>query len=72
MLDTSARLLKLLSLLQSRADWSGPELAAATRDRQRLRYRDHVGTSTRRVVERLRRALHGQETHSDEPGDDRG
>ncbi|MFE2286564.1 helix-turn-helix transcriptional regulator [Streptomyces sp. NPDC059443] len=27
MLETSARLLRLLSLLQSRADWSGPELA---------------------------------------------
>lgn len=28
MLETSARLLQLLSLLQSRPDWSGPELAA--------------------------------------------
>ena len=27
MLETSARLLRLLSLLQARADWSGPELA---------------------------------------------
>lgn len=27
MLETSARLLRLLSLLESRADWSGPELA---------------------------------------------
>ena len=27
MLGTSARLLRLLSLLQARADWSGPELA---------------------------------------------
>jgi predicted DNA-binding transcriptional regulator YafY len=45
MLDTSARLLKLLSLMQSRADWSGPELA------ERL----EVGVRTvRRDVERLR------------------
>jgi biotin operon repressor len=28
MLETSARLLRLLSLLQSRTDWSGPQLAA--------------------------------------------
>src|SRR2546430_401357 len=28
MLDTSARLLRLLSLLQSRPEWTGPELAA--------------------------------------------
>jgi predicted DNA-binding transcriptional regulator YafY len=27
MLETSARLLRLLSLLQSRPDWTGPELA---------------------------------------------
>ena len=27
MLETSARLLKLLSLLQVRRDWTGPELA---------------------------------------------
>jgi predicted DNA-binding transcriptional regulator YafY len=45
MLDTSARLLKLLSLMQARADWSGPELAArlqvsvrtVRRDMERLR-----------------------------------
>src|ERR1700734_2848478 len=44
-LDTSARLLKLLSLLQSRADWTGPELA------ERL----EVGVRTvRRDIERLR------------------
>ncbi len=45
MLDTSARLLRLLSLLQSRADWSGPELA------------ERLGVSARTVrrdVERLR------------------
>ena len=28
MLNTSARLLRLLSLLQVRPDWTGPELAA--------------------------------------------
>jgi predicted DNA-binding transcriptional regulator YafY len=45
MLDTSARLLKLLSLMQARADWTGPELA------ERL----EVGVRTvRRDVERLR------------------
>jgi predicted DNA-binding transcriptional regulator YafY len=44
-LDTSARLLSLLSLLQARRDWSGPELA------DRL----EVGPRTvRRDVERLR------------------
>jgi predicted DNA-binding transcriptional regulator YafY len=44
-LDTSARLLRLLSLLQSRPDWSGPELA------ERLA----VTTRTvRRDVDRLR------------------
>jgi predicted DNA-binding transcriptional regulator YafY len=46
MLQTSARLLRLLSLLQARADWSGPELA------------DRLGVTTRTVrndVERLRR-----------------
>jgi predicted DNA-binding transcriptional regulator YafY len=45
MLQTSARLLRLLSLLQARADWSGPELA------------ERLGVSTRTVrndVERLR------------------
>src|SRR5437764_4966027 len=46
MLDTSTRLLGLLSLLQSRGDWSGAELA------ERL----EVGPRTiRRDVERLRR-----------------
>jgi predicted DNA-binding transcriptional regulator YafY len=46
MLETSARLLRLLSLLQARREWSGPELA------ERL----EVGTRTiRRDVERLRR-----------------
>jgi predicted DNA-binding transcriptional regulator YafY len=46
MLETSARLLGLLSLLQSRRAWSGPELA------ERL----EVGVRTiRRDVERLRR-----------------
>jgi predicted DNA-binding transcriptional regulator YafY len=45
MLETSARLLRLLSILQSRRDWTGPELAA------RLR----VTTRTvRNDVERLR------------------
>jgi predicted DNA-binding transcriptional regulator YafY len=46
MLETSARLLRLLSLLQTRRDWTGPQLA------QRL------GVTTRTVrndVERLRR-----------------
>jgi predicted DNA-binding transcriptional regulator YafY len=45
MLQTSARLLRLLSLLQARADWSGPELA------------DRLGVTTRTIrndVERLR------------------
>jgi predicted DNA-binding transcriptional regulator YafY len=46
MLETSARVLRLLSLLQARREWSGPELA------ERL----EVGTRTiRRDVERLRR-----------------
>jgi predicted DNA-binding transcriptional regulator YafY len=45
MLETSARLLSLLSLLQARRDWPGPELA------ERL----EVGVRTiRRDVERLR------------------
>jgi predicted DNA-binding transcriptional regulator YafY len=45
-LETSARLLRLLSLLQARREWSGPELAA----------RLEVGARTiRRDVERLRR-----------------
>src|SRR6266700_7013399 len=45
-LETSARLLRLLSLLQARPDWSGPELA------------DRLGVTTRTVrndVQRLRR-----------------
>jgi predicted DNA-binding transcriptional regulator YafY len=45
MLQTSARLLKLLSLLQTQRDWSGAELA------------DRLGVTTRTVrrdVERLR------------------
>jgi predicted DNA-binding transcriptional regulator YafY len=46
MLETSARLLRLLSLLQARREWAGPELA------ERL----EVGVRTvRRDVERLRR-----------------
>src|SRR5262245_30216353 len=46
MLETSARLLRLLSILQSRRDWTGPELAS------------RLGVTTRTVrndVERLRR-----------------
>ncbi|MER7368835.1 helix-turn-helix transcriptional regulator, partial [Nonomuraea wenchangensis] len=45
MLETSARLLKLLSLLQAHREWSGPELAS------------RLGVSTRTIrndVERLR------------------
>ncbi|WP_076480292.1 helix-turn-helix transcriptional regulator [Williamsia sterculiae] len=45
MLDTSARLLRLLSLLQTRRDWSGAELA------RRL---DITTRTVRRDVERLR------------------
>lgn len=45
MLETSARLLRLLSLLQSRRDWNGPELA------ERL---DVTVRTVRRDVERLR------------------
>ena len=46
MLETSARLLRLLSILQSRRDWTGPELAA----------RLQVTTRTvRHDVQRLRR-----------------
>ncbi|NJP47476.1 helix-turn-helix transcriptional regulator [Actinacidiphila epipremni] len=45
MLETSARLLRMLSLLQSRRDWGGPELA------QRL---DVTARTVRRDVERLR------------------
>jgi predicted DNA-binding transcriptional regulator YafY len=44
-LETSARLLRLLSLLQQRSDWSGPELA------RRLGVTDR---SVRRDVDRLR------------------
>src|SRR5262249_61130137 len=46
MLETSARLLRLLSILQSRRDWTGTELAS------------RLGVTTRTVrndVERLRR-----------------
>jgi predicted DNA-binding transcriptional regulator YafY len=46
MLETSARLLRLLSIMQSRRDWTGPELAA------------RLGVTTRTVrndIERLRR-----------------
>ena len=46
MLETSARLLRLLSLLQSRRDWTGPELA----DRLEIGVR-----TVRRDVDRLRR-----------------
>src|SRR5215471_12140843 len=45
MLETAARLLRLLSLLEARRDWTGPELA------------DRLGVTTRTVrkdVERLR------------------
>ncbi|MFJ2958824.1 helix-turn-helix transcriptional regulator [Streptomyces sp. NPDC087270] len=45
MLETSARLLRLLSLLQSRRDWTGPELA------ERL---EITARTVRRDVERLR------------------
>ncbi|WUD76161.1 YafY family transcriptional regulator [Streptomyces sp. NBC_00510] len=45
MLETSARLLRLLSLLQSRRDWTGPELA------ERLQV---TARTVRRDVERLR------------------
>lgn len=45
MLETSARLLRLLSLLQSRRDWTGPDLA------ERL---DVTARTVRRDVERLR------------------
>ena len=45
MLETSARLLRLLSLLETRRDWSGPQLA------------ERLGITTRTVrndIERLR------------------
>jgi predicted DNA-binding transcriptional regulator YafY len=45
-MDTSGRLLKLLSLLQARPDWTGPELA------ERL---EVSGRTVRNDVERLRR-----------------
>ena len=45
-MDTSERLLKLLSLLQARPDWTGHELA------ERL---DVTGRTVRNDVERLRR-----------------
>jgi predicted DNA-binding transcriptional regulator YafY len=53
MLETSARLLRLLSLLQARRDWTGPQLA------------ERLGVTTRTVrndVERLRRL--GYPVHS--------
>lgn len=53
MLETSVRLLRLLSLLQSRPDWPGPELA------------ERLGVTTRTVrndVERLR--ILGYQIHS--------
>jgi predicted DNA-binding transcriptional regulator YafY len=46
MLETSARLLRLLSLLEARRDWTGPQLA------------ERLGVTTRTVrndIERLRR-----------------
>ncbi|SDI40126.1 HTH domain-containing protein [Nonomuraea jiangxiensis] len=46
-LDTSARLLRLLSLLQTRRDWPGPELAERLGVARR---------TVRRDVERLRGA----------------
>src|SRR5258708_15112075 len=45
MLETSARLLRLLSLLQTRRDWTGPQLA------------ERLGVTTRTIrndIERLR------------------
>jgi predicted DNA-binding transcriptional regulator YafY len=53
MLDTSARLLRLLSLLQTRKDWSGADLAArlgittrtVRRDIDRLRDLSAAGTN---------------------------
>ncbi len=50
MMETSARLLRLLSLLQARRGWSGPQLA------------DRLGVTTRTVrrdVDRLRRRSRG-------------
>jgi predicted DNA-binding transcriptional regulator YafY len=46
MLETSARLLSLLALLQSRPEWAGPELAA------RL---DVTARTVRNDIDRLRR-----------------
>jgi predicted DNA-binding transcriptional regulator YafY len=54
-LDTSARLLRLLSLLQSRPDWSGPELA------------DRLGVTTRTVrrdADRLRQLGYPVDAHA--------
>ncbi|MGW4249278.1 helix-turn-helix domain-containing protein, partial [Nocardia sp. NPDC004722] len=45
MLETSARLLRLLSLLQSRRDWTGAELA----DRLQV-----TGRTIRKDMDRLR------------------
>lgn len=53
MLETSARLLRLLSLLQSRRSWTGPELAAQLEVKPR---------TVRRDVDRLRRL--GYPVHS--------
>jgi predicted DNA-binding transcriptional regulator YafY len=53
MLETSVRLLKLMSLLQTRRDWSGADLA------------ERLGVTTRTVrndVERLR--ILGYQVHS--------
>jgi predicted DNA-binding transcriptional regulator YafY len=59
MLETSARLLRLLSLLQTHRDWTGPDLA------ERL----EVGTRTlRRDVDRLRRLGYSVEATSGPAG----
>src|SRR5438270_888423 len=63
MLNTSARLLRVLTLLETRRDWSGAQLAerlaviaAACRDQQVLTidYRKHDGTESTRSVEPFR------------------
>ena len=61
MLDTSARLLRLLSLLQARPEWPGAELAerlgvtrrTVRRDVQRLRDLDYPVHSMPGVARRL-------------------
>jgi predicted DNA-binding transcriptional regulator YafY len=59
MLETSARLLRLLSIRQSRRDWTGPELAA----------RLQVTTRTvRNDVERLRQLGYPVDATPDRPG----